>query len=239
MIAQPVPLRLPSSVGRARSRIAVAAMATAMPPADSRLPLRAVAGEFIRIRPMTKQEAPASQARRTMSEIVLKSIAQPSACSAGFGRDGLLLEHLEHPVGDHVAADHVHRGEGHGDQRQELAGEIRRLDGDEHRADEDDPVDRVGARHQGRVQGRRHLADDGEADQDRQDEDGQGGQQFGAHAGPPAPAAGAGSSSFLTGSETTAPPWLITVALVTSSSKSRFRLPSLTIPSSRAEMFRA
>ena len=62
--------------------MAVAAIATAMPPADSRLPLRAVAGEFIRIRPRTKQEAPASQARRTMSETVLKSIGQPSACSA-------------------------------------------------------------------------------------------------------------------------------------------------------------
>ena len=58
------------------------------------------------------------------------------------------------------------------------------------------------------------LRDDGEAAQDREDEDGQGeeGDFCGAHAGPPAPAAGAGSSSFLTGSETTAPPWVITVA---------------------------
>ena len=49
----------------ARIRTAVAPMATAMPPADTRLPLRAVAGEFIRIRPMTKQTAPTSQASRT------------------------------------------------------------------------------------------------------------------------------------------------------------------------------
>ena len=33
-------------------------MATVMPPADTRLPLRAVAGEFIRDRPMTNATAP-------------------------------------------------------------------------------------------------------------------------------------------------------------------------------------
>ena len=33
---------------------------------------------------------------------------------AGFGAAGFLPEHLEHPVGDDVAADDVHRREGHG-----------------------------------------------------------------------------------------------------------------------------
>ena len=91
MIPQPTALNPPPSVGRASSRIAVAAIATAMPPADSRLPLRAVAGEFIRIRPSTKADAPASQARRTRIEIVSKSIDQPSACSTGFGATGFFL----------------------------------------------------------------------------------------------------------------------------------------------------
>ena len=56
--------------------------------------------------------------------------------------------------------------------------------------------------------------------------------------GPPA-AAGAGSSSFLTASERISPSRLMTVDLVTSSSKSRLSAPSLTIPSSSAEMLRA
>ena len=50
---------------RVRISTAVATMATVMPPADTRLPLRAVAGEFIRDRPMTNATAPASQAIRT------------------------------------------------------------------------------------------------------------------------------------------------------------------------------
>ena len=43
--------------------------------------------------------------------------------------------------------------------------------GDEHRADDHDPVDRVRARHQRRVQQRRHLRDHLEAEEDREHED--------------------------------------------------------------------
>jgi hypothetical protein len=59
----------------ASSRTAVAATAMAIPAALRRLPLRAVAGEFIRIRPMTKNEAASSQASRTRTSTVSKSIA--------------------------------------------------------------------------------------------------------------------------------------------------------------------
>ena len=92
MIAQPTPLMpLPSALGRTSSRIAVAAIAIAMPAADSRFPFRAVAGEFIRISPRTNADAPASQASRTRIETVSKSIGQPSTCSDGLGATGFLL----------------------------------------------------------------------------------------------------------------------------------------------------
>src|SRR4029079_1919031 len=129
---------------------------------------------------------------------------------------------LEHPVGDDVAADDVHRRERDRDEAEELAERVVGLDRDEHRADEDDPVDRVRARHQRRVERRRDLADDREADEDREDEDRQRGEEFGAHEFPPAPA-GAGSSSFFVASWTTWPPWVMTVDFTTSSSKSRLR----------------
>src|SRR5947208_1980679 len=82
-----------------------------------------------------------------------------------------LPEHLEHPVGDHEAADHVGRGEhdrnqpDHGCQRV-LVAEPR----DEHGADDHDPVNRVGAGHQRRVQQRRHFRDHLESEENRKDE---------------------------------------------------------------------
>ena len=60
MMAQAVTLMPP---GRTTSQMRVARTATVIPAALSRLPLRAVAGEFIWWRPRTKQAAPASQAR--------------------------------------------------------------------------------------------------------------------------------------------------------------------------------
>ncbi len=60
MIARAMPLSPPS---RVMSQTRVAPTAMTMPAALSWLPLRPVAGEFIRCRPSTKHEAPASQAR--------------------------------------------------------------------------------------------------------------------------------------------------------------------------------
>src|SRR5215207_5563243 len=205
--------------GMAISSTAVATIATSMPPADSRLPLRAVAGEFIRIRPMTKATAPASQASRTRTSMVASTL-RLRLVGLRRRRGRLALEHLEHPVGDDVAADDVHRRERHCDERDRVAQRVIGGDRDDHGADEHDAMDRVCARHQGRVERRRHLRDNRESAQDREDEDREVREQqldFGAHAWPPA---GAGWSSFWTGSATTAPSCVITVDFVTSSSMS-------------------
>src|SRR3954471_9830095 len=99
-----------------------------MPPADTRLPLRAVAGEFIRMSPRTNATAPISQASRTSGSRMLMSITGSALRLVGLRSNGRLPpEHLEHPVGDDVAADDVHRRERDGDQREQLAERIRRL----------------------------------------------------------------------------------------------------------------
>ena len=59
-----------------------------MPPAETRLPFRAVAGEFIRIRPSTNATAPASQTSRTIGSRKDEVHGQPSAFSA-LGAAGL------------------------------------------------------------------------------------------------------------------------------------------------------
>ena len=70
----------------------MAPIARTMPPADRRLPLRAVAGEFIRARPRTNATAPASHAIRTRTSIqprVSMWVAYASASvSAGLGAAG-------------------------------------------------------------------------------------------------------------------------------------------------------
>ena len=68
---------------------AVARIASDMPPADSRLPFRAVAGEFIRMRPRTNATAPASQTE-VDDRLRSRSTAYPSAFSA-LGAAGLRL----------------------------------------------------------------------------------------------------------------------------------------------------
>src|SRR5680860_827494 len=84
----------------------------------------------------------------------------------------LLLEHLEHPVGDHEAAHHVDGGHDHGDDPDDrLRRPLRRGREHEQRADNADPADGVGARHQRGVQDRRYLGDDLEAHEAREHED--------------------------------------------------------------------
>jgi hypothetical protein len=152
-----------------------ATTATNMPKADTWLPRRAVAGEFIRCRPRTKHTPPNSEASRTV--ISNPDISPPRQSAQGRP----LAEHLEHPVGDHVAADHVGGGEGGGDEGQGVAQRAVDERRQDHHADEDDTVDGVGAGHQRGVQRRRHLADDLEAHQDRQHEDGQIAHKTAAH----------------------------------------------------------
>ena len=92
MMIQPMPLTpcVPSA-GRATRKTAVPTIAMNMPPADRRLPLRAVAGEFMRIRPMTNAEAPTSQASLTRSgDRVEVEHRQAPASSVGLGATGFL-----------------------------------------------------------------------------------------------------------------------------------------------------
>jgi hypothetical protein len=95
---------------------------------------------------------------------------------ASAGADALsaaTFEHLQHAIGDPVASDDIRAGECHGhegdDVRQRIVCSGSQADG----ADQHDPVDRVGARHQRRVKSCRHFADDFESEKDRQNEDGQ------------------------------------------------------------------
>ena len=85
---------------------------------------------------------------------------------------GPSLEHLEHPVGDDEAADDVRRRERDGDEADDpREPSASGAPGDDDRAHDDDSVDRVRARHQRRVQHRRHLRDHLEAEEDREHED--------------------------------------------------------------------
>src|SRR3954471_467351 len=88
------------------------------------------------------------------------------------------LEHAEHAVGDEEAADDVDRAEDDRDAEQDLVERAVRLAEQQQAAEHDDAVDRVGAAHQGRVQRVRHLRDHLEADERRQHEDRDLGQQI-------------------------------------------------------------
>src|SRR5690606_19326033 len=131
------------------------------------------------------------------------------------------LEHAEHAVGDHETADHVQGAEDQGDEQDDLDadGRVLHLAQRHQRAEHDDAVDGVGARHQRGVQGVGHLGDDGETDEPGQHQDRDVGQQFGIHQA---------STSRVT--QESASTW---------SPKSGASLPSTSISSSSAAMFLA
>src|SRR5215212_123058 len=137
MMTQPMPPAWRPLTARST---AVPPMAMAMPPALTRLPLRAVAGELIRMSPMTNAAAPTSQARRTMAS--RGSMSGLRLVRRLRGRRPA-AEHLQHPVGDDIAAHDVHRRECDGNEAEDLAERLGRGGRDEHRAHEDDPVDGV------------------------------------------------------------------------------------------------
>src|SRR5467141_3783520 len=135
-----------------------------------------------------------------------------SACSF-FGRLPA-FEHLEHAVRDDETADHVGRGEDDRDQAEHDGHRRVGSGGDEDGADQDDAVDRVGARHERRVENRRHFRDDLEADEDRQLV-----EQLVGHAAP---------TICLARSLTISPPCVTHAPLVISSWKSSAIAPLLT-----------
>src|ERR1700674_362867 len=231
-----------------RSSGSVAASAITMPTAAMRLPLRAPLGELSCFKPRMKQTA-ATRYASSMSVLTGGSLAVSTwSFSRGrfFGRVRLRLilgalrapgglvapfEHLQHPVGNDETADHVGGGESHSEQPQDDIDRRARPRRDDDRSHQDDPVDRVGSRHQGRVENRRHLRDDLDPDEDRQHEEGQLVDQLVAHF--------AGSRSCLARSLTISPPCVTQLPLVISSSKSRVMAPSLTRWRSRFATLRA
>src|SRR6266540_2346898 len=139
----------------------VAPSARSIPIAARRFPERAVAGELSCLSPKMK---------RTAATMYATAIAESRRSSTWFVRR-LFLEHLEHPVGDDESAEHVRRAEDDGDESEHM--EQRRVGspGDEHRAEHDDAVNRVGSGHKRRVEHRRNARYHFVSDEDRHDED--------------------------------------------------------------------
>src|SRR5512142_1408902 len=149
------------------------------------------------------------------------------------GRAGSLAEHLQHPVGQAVAAHYVHRREERGHEGEHVTSGRPGLRRGADRADDDDAVDGVGCRHQRRLQRGRHLGDDLVADQDGQHEHVDVGHQGRGHrlppsAGDPSRAATAGWS--------TVPWWVTTTPAWISSARSILSAPSRTSSASSATM---
>src|SRR5664280_3016674 len=123
-----------------------ATTAITMPVAEIRLPVRAVAGEFIKWRPMTKRAAPAMKESWTRWPMLLAFIAIPSSPGGLVGRSGRSsFEHLEHAIGDPIAAYDVCSGKGHGHEGQHAGQWVVGCSRQPDRPDKHNSVDRVGA----------------------------------------------------------------------------------------------
>src|SRR5262249_9870382 len=146
-------------------------------------------------------------------------------------------EHLEHPPGDDVPADDVHGGERGGHEGEDVAERVVRGHRDEHGARQDDAVDRVRRGHQRGVQGRGHLADDLEPDQQREHEDGDIGEQFRGHDA--VPPWGSPASRAAVAGWTTAPSCVMTTPAWISSDRPMASSPSATMGSRSARTLRA
>src|SRR2546423_7279139 len=138
----------------------VTPIAISIPTAPIQFPRRAVAG-FER-----------NLSARMKATIVARYARSVAILLIALLRSAAALEHLEHPVGDDEAADDVRGGQHDGDEADHGRGRVLVTEpGDEHRADDHDPVDRVRPGHERRVQERRHLRDHLEAEEDRKHED--------------------------------------------------------------------
>src|SRR5450759_5510718 len=120
--------------------------AMTMPSDESRLPLRAVTGEFIKCRPRTKKAAPMRNAIWTRCWRLVAIMTGPSSASGLVGLGGRASpEHLEHPIRDPVSTHDVRAGKDNGDESPPpgkwVIGGRRERD----RTDEDNSVGRVRA----------------------------------------------------------------------------------------------
>ncbi len=69
------------------------------------------------------------------------------------------LEHLQHAISDHESADDVRRRANDRDETEDRADRVVLRAGSDDRTDQRDARDRIGRRHQWRVQQRRHARD--------------------------------------------------------------------------------
>src|SRR6267142_3173582 len=155
-------------------------------------------------------------------------------------RRGLPLrgEHVEHPVGHQEAAHHVHRSQEHGHEPEHPGDRGVGRPQDEHRAHQDNPMDRVGPAHEGRVEDDRNLRDHLVADEDGEHEYGQVVQQGVDHGALPAGAAAWAPRRSAVGACTTLPSCVTQVSRTMSSSKFKRRAPSFTSRRKNEVMFR-
>src|ERR1700728_518386 len=162
------------------------------------------------------------------------------------------LEHVEHPVGDEEAADDVDRAEGDRDHEQRLAEGVQFGEPEQQQAAEQhDPVDRVGAAHQRRVQRVGHLGDHDETDEAREHEDREVRRQYACQHHPsspplpPSPTVGplvvvdVSSTAALAPGFTISPSRTMQAPATISSSKSSFSSTSPSAPPSLAATSRS
>src|SRR5450759_722573 len=120
--------------------------AMTMPSDESRLPLRAVTGEFIKCRPRTKKAAPMRNAIWTRCWRLVAIMTGPSSVGRLVGLGGRASpEHLKHPIGDPVPTHDVRAGEDHGHESKRPGKWVVCGRRERNRTDEDNSVDRVRA----------------------------------------------------------------------------------------------
>src|SRR5680860_476121 len=183
----------------------VATTAMSIAAAESALPRRAVSARPSIFRP-TMNRIAAMMYDSSISDCTASALRLPPGA-----------EHAEHAIGYQVPADDVyrrqHQGE-HGQRRAERAAHRR----GRHAPDDGDARDRVGTRHQRRVQLRRDLVYQLEAEEHREHEDEQ--QQQDAHA----VLSGDPSTAALTRSSRITPPCVSRQGPITLSDVSRSTL---------------
>src|SRR4029077_4726248 len=153
----------------------VVATAIAMPTMPNALPVREVDGCDKPFSAWMKHTEAIRYSNTTSSKLrVIVPLPGQRLLLRAVARLGLFfLEHLQHPLGDQEAAEHVDRRQRHGQNAHRASERRFGQRSGQHGADDDDRGDRVGHRHQRCVQRRRNVPYDVIADVDRQHEDDQ------------------------------------------------------------------
>ena len=131
------------------------------------------AGDAVTRCPAGRSRAGTARPGSRMNSSAATMYAASAMVSAFMSGAQPLREHAEHAAGHGEAAEDVDGREQDRDERQRPGSSVSSLADLQQRADDDDPGDRVGDRHQRGVQRVVHLADDVVADDDRQHEHGE------------------------------------------------------------------